>query len=55
VILKNYFLRYLGQKDRYKGTAEMMPFAKGVSAKAYDFDEHGNCIETDYAKMLPIV
>ncbi len=41
--------------DRYKGTTEMMPFAKGVSAKAYDFDEQGNCIETDYAKMLPIV
>jgi sugar phosphate isomerase/epimerase len=41
--------------DRYKGTAEMMPHAKGVSAKAYDFDEQGNCIETDYAKMLPIV
>jgi sugar phosphate isomerase/epimerase len=41
--------------DRYKGTTEMMPYAKGVSAKAYDFDEQGNCIETDYAKMLPIV
>lgn len=41
--------------DRYKGVEEMMPFAKGVSAKAYDFDENGNCIETDYSKMLPIV
>ncbi|NOS92699.1 MAG: sugar phosphate isomerase/epimerase [Cyclobacteriaceae bacterium] len=41
--------------DRYKGVTEMMPFAKGVSAKSYDFDENGNCIETDYAKMLPIV
>ncbi len=41
--------------DRYKGVTEMMPFAKGVSAKSYDFDEQGNCIETDYAKMLPIV
>lgn len=41
--------------DRYKGVAEMMPFAKGVSAKSYDFDEQGNCIETDYAKMLSIV
>jgi sugar phosphate isomerase/epimerase len=41
--------------DRYKGIAEMMPFAKGVSAKSYDFDENGNCIETDYSKMLPIV
>jgi sugar phosphate isomerase/epimerase len=41
--------------DRYKGVGELMPFAKGVSAKTYDFDEQGNCIETDYAKMLPIV
>lgn len=41
--------------DRYKGVAELMPFAKGASAKTYDFDEQGNCIETDYAKMMKIV
>jgi sugar phosphate isomerase/epimerase len=41
--------------DRYKGTEEMMPFAKGVSAKSNNFDEQGNCVETDYAKMLQIV
>jgi len=41
--------------DRYKGVAEMMPFAKGVSAKSHDFDENGNCIETDYARMLKVV
>ena len=41
--------------DRYKGTAELMPFAKGVSAKSYDFDAAGNCIETDYYKMMKIV
>jgi sugar phosphate isomerase/epimerase len=41
--------------DRYKGIEEMMPFAKGVSAKANNFDEQGNCIETDYTRMLPIV
>lgn len=41
--------------DRYKGVEEMMPFAKGVSAKAYGFDANGNCIETDYSRMLPIV
>lgn len=41
--------------DRYLGTEEMMPFAKGVSAKAMDFDESGNCVETDYSKMLRIV
>ncbi len=45
----------VNEYDRYKGVEEMMPFAKGVSAKAHEFDEQGNCIETDYAKMLPIV
>jgi len=41
--------------DRYKGVAEMMPYAKGVSAKSHDFDENGNCVETDYAHMLKVV
>ena len=41
--------------DRYKGTTEILPFAKGVSAKSYDFDASGNCIETDYENMLKIV
>lgn len=41
--------------DRYQGTQELMPFAKGVSAKTYDFDDKGNCIETDYTKILKIV
>jgi len=41
--------------DRYLGTQEMMPFAKGVSAKSLEFDDAGNCIETDYNKMLAIV
>ncbi len=43
------------QYDRYKGVEEMMPFAKGVSAKSYAFDAEGNCVESDYSKMLPIV
>jgi L-ribulose-5-phosphate 3-epimerase len=41
--------------DRYKGVAEMMPYAKGVSAKTHDFDAHGNCVETDYLRMMKIV
>ena len=41
--------------DRYVGVAEMMPFAKAVSAKSYDFDAKGNCIETDYHRMMQIV
>lgn len=41
--------------DRYKGTEELMPFAKGVSAKSHEFDEQGNETKTDYYKMLGIV
>jgi sugar phosphate isomerase/epimerase len=41
--------------DRYKGVAELMPFAKAVSAKSHDFDENGNETHTDYRKMMQIV
>lgn len=41
--------------DRYQGVTDMMPYAKAVSAKSYDFDASGNCTETDYARMLKIV
>ncbi|MCC6909893.1 MAG: sugar phosphate isomerase/epimerase [Phycisphaerales bacterium] len=41
--------------DRYKGVAEMMPFAKAVSAKSHDFDDAGNETKTDYRRMLRIV
>ena len=41
--------------DRYQGTDELMPFARGVSAKSHDFDEQGNEIHTDYRRMLEIV
>lgn len=41
--------------DRYQGVAEMMPFAKAVSAKSNDFDADGNEIHTDYPRMLKVV
>lgn len=41
--------------DRYQGVAELMPFAKGVSAKSHEFDAQGNEVRTDYARMLKIV
>lgn len=44
-----------GQYDRYKGVDELMPFAKGVSAKTHDFDDKGNETHTDYRKMMDIV
>lgn len=41
--------------DKYKGVDELMPFAKGVSAKSYTFDDKGNETGIDYRKMLDIV
>jgi sugar phosphate isomerase/epimerase len=41
--------------DRYKGVAELMPFAKAVSAKSHDFDAAGNETQTDYKRMMKIV
>jgi sugar phosphate isomerase/epimerase len=41
--------------DRYKGVAELMPYAKAVSAKANAFDEEGNETGTDYERMMRIV
>ena len=41
--------------DKYKGVKELMPYAKAVSAKSYDFDESGTETTIDYIKMLKIV
>jgi len=41
--------------DRYKGVKELMPYAKAVSAKSYDFDKKGNETTIDFKKMIKIV
>ena len=41
--------------DRYLAVEEMMPAAKGVSAKSHDFDPQGNETKTDYRRMMKIV
>ena len=41
--------------DRYDGVKKLMPYAKGISAKSISFDSDGNCIETDYDRMMNIV
>jgi sugar phosphate isomerase/epimerase len=41
--------------DRYQGTAELMPYAKGVSAKSWDFDENGNETRMDFLRLMKIV
>jgi sugar phosphate isomerase/epimerase len=51
----NFRLEDRTEYDRYKGVQEMMPFARGVSAKSEDFDEQGNETRTDYRRMMKIV
>lgn len=41
--------------DRYKGLKELMPFAKGFSAKSHEFDDKGEETKTDFTKALGIV
>lgn len=45
----------LEQYDPYQGVSEMMPFAKGVSAKSHRFDANGIETSIDYVRMLRIV
>ncbi|MET6989681.1 sugar phosphate isomerase/epimerase family protein [Sediminicola arcticus] len=41
--------------DMYQGVMELMPYAKGVSAKSYNFNDVGNETRIDYSKMLKII
>ncbi len=41
--------------DIYKGLQLLLPFAKGVSAKTYDFDANGEQPKLDYKRLLGIV
>jgi hypothetical protein len=41
--------------DRYKGVEELLPFAKGVSSKTYDFDVNGEQALMDYKRLIGIV
>ena len=41
--------------DHYQGVEGLLPYAKGVSAKSYNFDDNGNHEMIDYSKMLEVV
>jgi sugar phosphate isomerase/epimerase len=51
----NFRVSATEEYDRYQGVDELMPFARGVSAKTHDFDDKGDEIHTDYLRMLEIV
>ena len=41
--------------DIYKGIQQLLPYAKGVSAKTYDFDTKGEQPLMDYKRLIDIV
>ena len=41
--------------DRYQGIKELMPYAKGVSAKSVEFDSNGEETKSDYLRIMRIV
>jgi sugar phosphate isomerase/epimerase len=43
------------QYDRYQGVEELMPRAKAVSAKSYDFNDAGDETTIDFKRMMDIV
>lgn len=45
----------LEEFDKYTGVQLMMPYAKGVSAKSFDFGEMGYETTIDYTRMLEII
>jgi sugar phosphate isomerase/epimerase len=45
----------VNEYDKYLGMAELMPYAKGVSAKSGVFDESGNEVDSDFLRIMKIV
>ncbi len=45
----------VSEYDKYVGIKELMPYAKGVSAKSHEFDENGNEVHSDYLRIMKIV
>lgn len=43
------------QYDRYQGMKDLMPYAKGVSAKSHQFNDQGEETRSDFLKIMKIV
>lgn len=41
--------------DKYQGVRDLMPYAKGVSAKTHNFKEDGEETDIDYTRMFEII
>ena len=45
----------INQFDKYIGVKELIPFAKGISAKSISFDKNGNEENTDFERMINLI
>jgi L-ribulose-5-phosphate 3-epimerase len=51
----NFHISDTEEYDKYLGVKELMPYAKAVSAKTYNFDANGNEPDVDFYRLLKIV
>lgn len=51
----NFRVSATEEYDRYLGIQELMPYAKGASAKSYDFDADGNEVKIDFYRIIKII
>ena len=45
----------INQYDKYKGVEEMLPYAKGISAKSISFKDNGEEETTDFKRMVNLI
>ena len=51
---ENHFSQYIDEYNKYQGMKELMPYAKAVSAKSYDFDSNGEEKTIDFKRIIDI-
>ena len=50
-----YSSKCVNQYDKYKGVEQMLPYAKGISAKSINFNKNGEEENTDFGRMIDII
>jgi sugar phosphate isomerase/epimerase len=51
----NFKISETQEYDKYQGVQDLLPYAKGISAKTFDFDAQGNETTIDYDRMFKII
>tara|TARA_B110000259_G_scaffold95518_1_gene110523 strand:+ start:2542 stop:3450 length:909 start_codon:yes stop_codon:yes gene_type:complete len=51
----NYFSNCINEYDKYLGMEELMPYAKAISAKSFDFNSNGEESTIDFKRIIDIV